>query len=75
LGGERFRDDGETMRFRVTHGGTLFGEFELVATGRHNVLNAMAALIVAQGRGITAEEIAKALATFRSVEAPDGRKG
>src|SRR5258708_37040313 len=28
----------------------------------------MAALIVAQGRGISAEEIAKALATFRSVK-------
>ncbi len=39
----------------------------MAATGRHNVLNAMAALVVAQGRGIGAEEIAKALATFRSV--------
>jgi len=59
---------GETMRFRVAHGGKLFGEFELVATGRHNVLNAMAALIAAQGRGIPAEEIGKALSTFRSVK-------
>jgi len=40
----------------------------MVATGRHNVLNAMAALIVAQGRGIPAGGIAKALATFRSVK-------
>jgi UDP-N-acetylmuramate: L-alanyl-gamma-D-glutamyl-meso-diaminopimelate ligase len=63
-----FAIDGETMRFRVAHRGKLFGEFELVATGRHNVLNAMAALIVAQGRGIAAEQIAKALATFRSVK-------
>jgi UDP-N-acetylmuramate: L-alanyl-gamma-D-glutamyl-meso-diaminopimelate ligase len=63
-----FAIDGETMRFRVTHRGELFGEFELVATGRHNVLNAMAAMLVAQGRGITAEGIAKALATFRSVK-------
>jgi len=60
--------DGETMRFRVAHRGKLFGEFALTATGRHNVLNAMAALIVAQGRGISAEEIATALATFRSVK-------
>jgi len=59
---------GETMRFRVAHRGKLFGEFELVATGRHNVLNAMAALIVAQGRGIPAEETRKALSTFRSVK-------
>ena len=63
-----FSTEGETMRFRVAHQGKLFGEFSLVATGRHNVLNAMAALIVAQGRGITAEQIAKALASFRSVK-------
>ncbi len=59
---------GETMRFRVTHKGTAFGKFQLVATGRHNVLNAMAALIVAQGRGIPVEAISEGLATFRSVK-------
>ena len=63
-----FAIEGETMRFRVTHKGKPFGEFQLVATGRHNVLNAMAALIVAQGRGISVEAIAKGLATFRSVK-------
>jgi UDP-N-acetylmuramate: L-alanyl-gamma-D-glutamyl-meso-diaminopimelate ligase len=60
--------DGEVMRFRVAHRGKLFGEFAFTATGRHNALNAMAALIVAQGRGIPADVIAKALATFRSVK-------
>jgi len=59
--------DGGIMRFRAAHHGTIFGEFALAATGRHNVLNAMAALIVAEGRDIPAAEIAKALATFRSV--------
>jgi UDP-N-acetylmuramate: L-alanyl-gamma-D-glutamyl-meso-diaminopimelate ligase len=56
------------MQFRVTHEGKNFGEFELAATGRHNVLNALAAMAVAHGRGITAETIAKALATFKSVK-------
>src|SRR5260370_9790667 len=56
------------MRFRVAHQGKLFGEFALAATGRHNVVNTMAALLVAQGRGIPAADIAKALATFRSVK-------
>ena len=60
--------DGGIMRFRAAHHGTIFGEFALAATGRHNVLNAMAALIVAQGRDIPAAEIAKALGTFRSVK-------
>jgi UDP-N-acetylmuramate: L-alanyl-gamma-D-glutamyl-meso-diaminopimelate ligase len=63
-----FAIEGETMRFRVAHQGKPFGEFALVATGRHNVLNAMAAMIVAQGRGISTAAIAKGLATFRSVK-------
>jgi UDP-N-acetylmuramate: L-alanyl-gamma-D-glutamyl-meso-diaminopimelate ligase len=60
--------EGESMRFRVAHRGKLFGEFTLAATGRHNVLNALGAMVVAQGRGITVEQIARALATFRSVK-------
>jgi UDP-N-acetylmuramate: L-alanyl-gamma-D-glutamyl-meso-diaminopimelate ligase len=60
-------EDG-TMRFQVTHLGKSFGNFALTATGRHNVLNAMSAMVVAQGRGISADEIGAALATFRSVK-------
>jgi len=60
--------EGETMRFRVVHRGTLFGEFAMSATGRHNVLNAMAAMAVAHGRGISGEQVAEALETFRSVK-------
>ena len=58
---------GDMMRFRVTHKGKLFGEFSLATSGRHNVLNALAAIIVAQGRGISAESLQKSLASFRSV--------
>jgi UDP-N-acetylmuramate: L-alanyl-gamma-D-glutamyl-meso-diaminopimelate ligase len=62
------RVEGEVMSFRVAHRGKPAGEFKLAATGRHNVLNALAAMVVAQGRGISSEAIAKALATFRSVK-------
>src|ERR1700692_1223426 len=58
----------EGVRFVVTHHGQRFGEFVLAATGRHNVLNALAATVIAQGRGISAEAIGKALKTFRSVK-------
>src|SRR5258707_780017 len=58
---------GDAMKFRVTHEGKLFGEFSLAASGRHNVLNALAAIIVAQGRGVTVESLQKSLASFRSV--------
>jgi UDP-N-acetylmuramate: L-alanyl-gamma-D-glutamyl-meso-diaminopimelate ligase len=60
--------EGGGMRFRVTHIGKPFGEFVLAASGRHNVLNAMAAMVVAHGRGIGASDLAKALATFHSVK-------
>src|SRR5450432_177576 len=58
----------EMVQFRVSHHGANFGEFALAATGRHNVLNALAAMVVAQGRGIAPGEIAQALKTFRSVK-------
>lgn len=60
--------EGELMRFRVAHRGQSFGEFSMTATGKHNALNAMAAMAVAHGRGINPEQIAEALATFRSVK-------
>ena len=60
--------EGEIMGFRITHRGKLLGEFKLAVTGRHNALNAMAAVVVARGRGVSTEAVAKALATFRSVK-------
>lgn len=59
--------DEEGTRFSVTHRGRAFGSFRLAATGRHNVLNAMAAIAVAGRRGIGSEALGQALATFRSV--------
>ncbi len=58
---------GDAMHFRVTHKGNPFGEFSLTASGRHNVLNALAAIIVAQDRRISVESLQKSLSTFRSV--------
>ncbi len=59
--------EGGVTRFRVAQRGREFGEFSLRAGGRHNVLNALAAITVSHGRGISAESLAEALATFRSV--------
>jgi UDP-N-acetylmuramate: L-alanyl-gamma-D-glutamyl-meso-diaminopimelate ligase len=58
----------DQMHFRVHYQGDLYGEFSLSASGRHNVLNALAALIVAQGRGIRSDSVHSALATFQSVK-------
>jgi UDP-N-acetylmuramate: L-alanyl-gamma-D-glutamyl-meso-diaminopimelate ligase len=58
----------DQMHFRVHFKGDLYGDFSLSASGRHNVLNALAAIIVAQGRGIRAESVQSALPTFQSVK-------
>ena len=63
-----FGVEGDLMKFRVERRETVFGEFSLTATGKHNALNAMAAMAVAHGRGITAAQIAEALASFHSVK-------
>jgi UDP-N-acetylmuramate: L-alanyl-gamma-D-glutamyl-meso-diaminopimelate ligase len=57
-----------STRFEVNHLGKPFGAFTLSATGRHNVLNALAALVVAQGRGISTDSLSESLSTFRSVK-------
>ena len=59
-------DDG--MHFEVFRKGASFGKFHLAASGKHNVLNAVAAIIVAQGRGISIIKIQEALKTFKSVK-------
>ncbi|MFI5096400.1 MAG: UDP-N-acetylmuramate:L-alanyl-gamma-D-glutamyl-meso-diaminopimelate ligase [Candidatus Acidiferrales bacterium] len=61
------QSDGDGMKFRVQHKNEDYGEIRLAATGHHNVLNALAALVVAQGRGIRSEIVGQALETFRSV--------
>jgi UDP-N-acetylmuramate: L-alanyl-gamma-D-glutamyl-meso-diaminopimelate ligase len=56
------------MHFEVFRNGNSFGKFHLAASGKHNVLNALAAIIVAQGRGIPVTQIQEALKTFKSVK-------
>ena len=58
--------DGATQ-FRVAAGGVERGRIRLPMAGRHNVLNSMAAIAIAHGRGIPREAIEEALATFRGV--------
>src|ERR1700730_5201443 len=60
--------DGDGMKFRVAHHSQDFAEFRLNASGRHNVLNSLAAIVVAQGRGIATAAIREALNTFHSVK-------
>jgi UDP-N-acetylmuramate--alanine ligase len=54
--------------FEVNYHGLLLGPFALHVPGKHNVLNATAAIAVGVQLGVAPVEIAKGLATFRGVD-------
>ncbi len=55
-------------RFEVQARGEVLGSFELHVPGRHNVLNATAAVAIGVQLGLGAEAIAAGLASFRGVD-------
>jgi len=55
-------------RFQVTTAQGLLGPFELHVPGRHNVLNATAAVAIAHQLDVEAEKIALGLSHFRGVD-------
>ncbi len=61
--------DGEDgCRFRVLRDGERFADVETAMSGEHNVLNALAVAAAAHEQGLTAEEIAAGLSSFRGVK-------
>lgn len=58
---------GGGTRFRVFHRGQFFAEIGLQIPGRHNVLNALAAVAVSHAAGISQQAIRDSLAEFRGV--------
>jgi UDP-N-acetylmuramate: L-alanyl-gamma-D-glutamyl-meso-diaminopimelate ligase len=66
LAGDLEITDGET-RFRVSRGGNEVARVRMSLAGRHNVLNAVAAIAIAHGRGVSGEAIAEAMLAFRGV--------
>ena len=55
-------------RFEVNARGLVLGPFELHVPGRHNVLNATAAVAIGVQLGVAPEKIAAGLASFRGVD-------
>jgi UDP-N-acetylmuramate: L-alanyl-gamma-D-glutamyl-meso-diaminopimelate ligase len=56
------------QRFSVRHRRDYVGQFELPLFGRHNVLNALAAIAVGRTIGLDATTLAKGLKTFAGVK-------
>lgn len=59
--------DRET-RCKVWHRDTLLGDLVLSMPGKHNIANALAAIIVSLQASLTFEQIAQALSTFRGAK-------
>lgn len=54
--------------FTVTRGGKTLGRLQLSIPGRHNVLNALATLIVSLEAGLTFDQVAAAIKEFRGAK-------
>ena len=61
--------------FQVRTAGELLGPFELHVPGRHNVLNATAAVAIAHQLEVSAEQIAQGLRRFNGVDRRFQRRG
>ncbi len=55
-------------RFEVDYRGLVLGPFELHVPGRHNVLNATAAIAIGIQLGVPPDRVAAGLASFRGVD-------
>jgi UDP-N-acetylmuramate--alanine ligase len=60
--------EGVRSRFEIVYAGQVLGIFELHVPGRHNVLNATAAVAIGVQLEIAPDAIASALASFRGVD-------
>jgi len=60
--------DGVRSRFEVAAGGMVLGPFSLNVPGRHNVLNATAAVAIGTQLEVSCEDVAHALRSFRGVD-------
>ncbi|WP_420239159.1 UDP-N-acetylmuramate--L-alanine ligase [Telmatobacter bradus] len=60
--------EGRFARFQVVREDRVLGPFELHVPGRHNVLNATAAVAIADQLGVPSEKIASGLNHFRGVD-------
>jgi len=62
------KEDGCHSRFEVNYKGLVMGPFRLHVPGKHNVLNATAAVAVGVQLGVAPEQIAVGLDSFRGVD-------
>lgn len=74
-GSNDFQVTGSSGRYQILRKGQMLGEIELPMPGRHNALNATAAIICALEAGISFENCQKGLAAFGGVDRRFQHKG
>ena len=67
--------DSEGMRFEVLDQGKSVADLKLSIPGKHNALNALAVYVQARALGLTSEQVAKGLASFRGVKRRQEERG
>lgn len=63
-----FQIQGEKGKYSLFHQGKSLGSFELNIPGRHNALNACAAIVVALEAGVSFEDCQKGLSAYQGVD-------
>ena len=63
-----YRIQGEKGQYTLTFQGKTVGTFDLIIPGRHNALNASAAIVVALEAGISFENCQKGLLAYKGVD-------
>ncbi|MBW8748852.1 MAG: UDP-N-acetylmuramate--L-alanine ligase [Acidobacteria bacterium] len=62
------RTAGSHARFQVTYQGRVIGPLDLHVPGKHNVLNATAAVAIGVQLGVTDDKLVEGIAAFRGVD-------
>ncbi len=62
------RPAAEGTRYRVFHGDSFYGDFTIRIPGRHNALNAVAAIALCDGLGVDKHSIRTTLADFPGIK-------
>jgi UDP-N-acetylmuramate--alanine ligase len=68
LRASRLRQEGMVSEFDVAHKGVSLGHFQLRVPGKHNVLNALAAIAVGLELGLTPEVLREGLMVYSGVQ-------
>jgi UDP-N-acetylmuramate--alanine ligase len=60
--------EGSNGAYKITHDGGTLGEFNLAVPGRHNALNALAAILAARQAGLPIDKCCRGIESYQGVD-------